>query len=111
MLRLLVTADIVPNSSILVTLMKEATYSSETSGCLHKPHGVTSQKITFFMLLFLSCMLCHLLVFIDYIGARSVIVMFQNELEDAYYCPKCSKRFSLYPPLELHVQECLDLIP
>ncbi|PNF21827.1 hypothetical protein B7P43_G08459 [Cryptotermes secundus] len=36
---------------------------------------------------------------------------FRTEPEDVYYCPKCSKRFSQFPPLELHVQECLDLLP
>jgi hypothetical protein len=43
---LLVTAGVVPSSPILVTLMKEALSSSETS-VLTKPHGVTSQKTPF----------------------------------------------------------------
>jgi hypothetical protein len=42
--RLLVTASVVPSSPILITLMKEALSSSETS----LPHGVTSQKTPFF---------------------------------------------------------------
>jgi hypothetical protein len=41
--RLLVTANVVPSSTILVTLMKEAPSSSET------PHGVTSQETQFFI--------------------------------------------------------------
>jgi hypothetical protein len=45
--RLLVTASVVPSSPILVTLMKEALSSSETS-VLKKPRGVTSQKTQFF---------------------------------------------------------------
>jgi hypothetical protein len=47
--RLLVTASIVP-SSILVTLMKEALSSSETS-VLQESHGVISQKKPFFNIL------------------------------------------------------------
>jgi hypothetical protein len=46
--RLLVIASVVPSSSILVTLMKEALSSSETSA-LTEPHGVTSKKTTFFI--------------------------------------------------------------
>jgi hypothetical protein len=42
-LRLLVTANVVPSSQILVTMMK-AIRSSETS---EEPHGVTSQKKEF----------------------------------------------------------------
>jgi hypothetical protein len=42
--RLLVTAKVVPSSPILVTLMKEALSSSETS---EEPYGVTSQKTSF----------------------------------------------------------------
>jgi hypothetical protein len=45
--QLLVTANVVPSSPILVTLMMEALSSSETSA-LTEPHGVTSQKTTFF---------------------------------------------------------------
>jgi hypothetical protein len=40
---LLVTASVVPSSPILVTLMKEALSSSETS-VLKEPHGITSQR-------------------------------------------------------------------
>jgi hypothetical protein len=47
--RLLVTAN-VPSSPILVTLMKEALSSSETS-FLQEPHGVTSQRTPFFITL------------------------------------------------------------
>jgi hypothetical protein len=39
---------VVPSSPILVTLMKEALSSSETS-VLTEPHGVTSQKTPFFI--------------------------------------------------------------
>jgi hypothetical protein len=46
--RLLFTAMVVPSSQILVTLMKEALSSSETS-FLQEPHGVTSQKTQFFV--------------------------------------------------------------
>jgi hypothetical protein len=46
--RLLVAACVVPSSPILVTLMKEAPGSSETS-VLQESHGVTSQKTTFFI--------------------------------------------------------------
>jgi hypothetical protein len=46
--RLLVTASVVPSSPILVTLMKEALRSSDTS-VLQEPHGVTSQKTPFFI--------------------------------------------------------------
>jgi hypothetical protein len=45
--QLLVTAN-VPSSQILVTLMKEALSSSETS-VLTEPHGVTFQKTPFFI--------------------------------------------------------------
>jgi hypothetical protein len=48
MCRLLVTASVVPTSPILVSLMKEALSSSETS-VLIKPHGITSQKMPFFI--------------------------------------------------------------
>jgi hypothetical protein len=44
--RLLVTAGVVPSSPILVTLIKEALSSSETSVL---SHGVTSQKTPFFI--------------------------------------------------------------
>jgi hypothetical protein len=40
-LRLLVTANVVPSSQILVIIMMEAIHSSETS-VLTRPHGVTS---------------------------------------------------------------------
>jgi hypothetical protein len=46
-LRLLDTANAVPSSPILVTLMMEATRSSERP-FLQEPHGVTSQKTAFF---------------------------------------------------------------
>jgi hypothetical protein len=45
--QLLVTAGVVPSSPILVTLVKEALSSSETS-VLKEPHGVTSQMAPFF---------------------------------------------------------------
>jgi hypothetical protein len=45
--RLLVTARVVPSSPIIVTLMKEALSSSETS-VFQAPRGVTSQKTPFF---------------------------------------------------------------
>jgi hypothetical protein len=48
-LQLLVTANIVPSSLILVTLMMEVRHSSETSVPTREPHGVTSQKIAFFV--------------------------------------------------------------
>jgi hypothetical protein len=48
MQQLLVTASVVPSSQIIVTLMKEALSSSETS-VLTRPHGVTSQKTPFFI--------------------------------------------------------------
>jgi hypothetical protein len=44
---LLVAAYVVPSSPILVTMMKEAPGSSETSA-LKKPHGVTSHKTPLF---------------------------------------------------------------
>jgi hypothetical protein len=48
--RLLVTVKVVPSSPILVTLMKEAPSSSETT--VHtRSHGVTSQRTPFFMFL------------------------------------------------------------
>jgi hypothetical protein len=48
---LLVIANVVPSSPILVTLMMEVLGSSETSVLtrLQEPHGVTSQKTTFFI--------------------------------------------------------------
>jgi hypothetical protein len=49
--RLLVTANVVPSSPILVTLMKKALRSSETP-VLKEPHSVTSQKTPFFMFQF-----------------------------------------------------------
>jgi hypothetical protein len=48
MLRMLVTANVVPSSPILVILVMEALRSSETS-VLKEPHGVTSQKMAFFI--------------------------------------------------------------
>jgi hypothetical protein len=44
--RLLVTTSVVPSLPILVTLMKEALSSTETS-FLTEPHGLTSQKTPF----------------------------------------------------------------
>jgi hypothetical protein len=44
--RLLVTASVVPSSPILVTLMKKALSSSETS-VLARSHDLTSQKTPF----------------------------------------------------------------
>jgi hypothetical protein len=56
--RLLVIASVVPSSPILVTPMKEALSSSETS-VLTKPHDVTSQKSHFFTLYFFAaCVDC-----------------------------------------------------
>jgi hypothetical protein len=46
--RLLVTANVVPSSLILVTLMMKALSSSEHR-FLQEPHGVTSQKPPFFI--------------------------------------------------------------
>jgi hypothetical protein len=46
-LQLAVTANIVPSSPILVTLMMEAICFSEKS-VSQKPHGATSKKTTFF---------------------------------------------------------------
>jgi hypothetical protein len=46
--RLLVTANVVPSSLILVTLMKEALRSSGLR-FLQESHGVTSQKTPFFI--------------------------------------------------------------
>jgi hypothetical protein len=46
--QLLVTVNVVPISSIPVTLMIEVLRSSETS-VLQQPHGVTSQKTAFFI--------------------------------------------------------------
>jgi hypothetical protein len=46
--RLLVTASVVPSSPIPVTLMKEALSSSKRRFS-QEPHGVTSQKMPFFM--------------------------------------------------------------
>jgi hypothetical protein len=46
--RLLVTANVVHSSPIIVTLMKEALRSSEHR-LLQEPHGVTSQKTSFFI--------------------------------------------------------------
>jgi acetylglutamate synthase len=43
----LLTVNVLPSSPILVTLMMEALSSSETS-VLQEPHGVTSQKTSFF---------------------------------------------------------------
>jgi hypothetical protein len=47
--QLLVTANVVPSSPILVTLMVEALISFEMS-FLREPHSVTSQKAPFFVL-------------------------------------------------------------
>jgi hypothetical protein len=44
--RLLVTANVVPSSPILATLMTEALISRRF---LKEPHGVTSQKTPFFI--------------------------------------------------------------
>jgi hypothetical protein len=44
----LLIAMVVPSSPILVTLMKEAQSSSETS-VLQDPYGITSQKTPFFI--------------------------------------------------------------
>jgi hypothetical protein len=46
--RLLVTVSVVPNSPILVTLMKEALSSYETR-FLQEPRGVTPQETQFFI--------------------------------------------------------------
>jgi hypothetical protein len=46
--RLPVTANFLPGSPILDTLMKEVLSSSETF-VLSEPHGITSQKMTFFI--------------------------------------------------------------
>jgi hypothetical protein len=46
--RLLVAACVVSSSPNLVTLMKKAPGSSETS-VLQEPHGITSQKTPFFI--------------------------------------------------------------
>jgi hypothetical protein len=46
--RLLVTVNVVPSSTTLVTLMKKALSSSETR-FLREPHGVTSQKTPSFI--------------------------------------------------------------
>jgi hypothetical protein len=48
MLRLLVTANVVLSSSIIVTLMMEALGSSKRL-FLQEPHGVTFQKTAFFI--------------------------------------------------------------
>jgi hypothetical protein len=48
MRRLLVATSVIPSSPILVTPMKEALGSSETS-VLKEPHGVISQKTPFFI--------------------------------------------------------------
>jgi hypothetical protein len=47
--RLLVTASVVPSSTILVTLMKEAQFPPKRR-FLQEPHGETSQKTPFFKL-------------------------------------------------------------
>jgi hypothetical protein len=44
---MLVPANVVPRSSILVTLMMEAISSSDRF--FERPHGVTSQKTAFFI--------------------------------------------------------------
>jgi hypothetical protein len=48
MLRLLLTANIVTSSPILVTLMMEAISSSEMPVLAKDPHSVTYQKAIFF---------------------------------------------------------------
>jgi hypothetical protein len=48
--QLLVTANIVPSSPILVTLMMEAIHSSETS-VPRELHRVTSKKTAFFIVI------------------------------------------------------------
>jgi hypothetical protein len=53
MRRLLVTANVVPSSPILVTLMKEALSSSKNQ-FLQEPHGVTLQKTPFFIVIALK---------------------------------------------------------
>jgi hypothetical protein len=47
--RLLVTANVVPSSPILVTLMKKAQVPPKRR-FLQEPHGVTSQKTPFFFI-------------------------------------------------------------
>jgi hypothetical protein len=47
-LRLLVTANVVPSSLILVTLMMEELVPPKRR-YLEEPHGVTSQKMSFFI--------------------------------------------------------------
>jgi hypothetical protein len=47
-LRLLVTANVVPSSTIFVTLMMEVIHSSETS-VLRRPRRATSHKTAFFI--------------------------------------------------------------
>jgi hypothetical protein len=47
-IRALFTANVVPSSPILVTLMMKAIHSSETS-VLRRAHGVTYQKTEFFI--------------------------------------------------------------
>jgi hypothetical protein len=47
MLRLLVTANVAPNSLILVTLMRRR-YVPPIRRFLQEPHGVTSKKTAFF---------------------------------------------------------------
>jgi hypothetical protein len=49
-LRLLVTAEVVPGSPILVTLMMEALRFSERR-FLQEPHGVKAQKTVFFIVI------------------------------------------------------------
>jgi hypothetical protein len=64
--RLLVTANVVPSTPILVTLMKEALSSVETL-VLTEPHGVTSQKTQFFIVTVVktsNLTLLHLLIII-----------------------------------------------
>jgi hypothetical protein len=52
--RLLVTANVVPSSPILVTLMMEALRSPKRRFLL-EPHGVTSRKTPFFTWMQFSC--------------------------------------------------------
>jgi hypothetical protein len=51
--RLLVTANIVPSSPILVTLMMRH-YFPQKHWLLLEPQGITSQKMAFFLFLLLS---------------------------------------------------------
>jgi hypothetical protein len=52
MIRLVVTANVVPTSPILLTQMMQAIRSSEKFGS-YEPHAVTSQKTAFFCCIFI----------------------------------------------------------